>query len=672
MLFFRKLLIEQLVESFFKIGINFEVVHLNQVMSRIRLIFCFLFCLLSTCLYAQDVTNFTQFFINPYSINPSYAGIEGRGALFFAYRKQWAGIDGAPSIVNATFHAPTKVGLNYGLSLANDARGLLKTTSVLLTGGYTVTIDKTKFIRFGISAGAASNAVNTAEFENPLYDQNDPVLTKLLAKNMYLIGNAGLSIHLKSFHMGASLPNIFTPAYISTEAFSVNEVKPFQALIIHASNRFYFAKDKHVFEPYLIYRMNKDLPGQIEAAGVLHLNHVLWVGGAYKQDFGISALGGIKLQNFLLIGGSYSLKNTGVNELGSPSFEIQLGYIFGAKQKEIPVYSFVNTVKEKERRKTPAQIAAEKHKQELAIAKKKEEQLAIKKQQEERKLELAKREEEAKKVTPPVTQETKPVVTQQETKPVVTQQETKPVVTQKETKPVVTQQEAKPVVTQQETKPVVTQETKPVDTQQETKPVVTQETKPVVTQQETKPVVTQETKPVVTQQETKPVVTQETKPVITQQQQTTVPKRHDGGPRLKTDILEIDLPTYDTAHHEEQARIARIEEHAADPNEHHGDEPDAHPNSERHEFVKRGSHAEELEVADYVIIGVFKTGSNASHFSDGLSKLGFSADYGHLTEKNLWYVYIAKANDIDTAKAERNKFRKLKIFRDAWLLTVHH
>jgi type IX secretion system PorP/SprF family membrane protein len=616
-----------------KIEINFNVVHLNQLMRRIRLIFCFLLCFLSIGIYAQDVTNFTQFFINPYSINPSYAGIEGRGALFFAYRKQWADIEGAPSIVNFAFHAPTKLGLNYGLNLANDSRGILKTSSVMFTGGYTVNIDKNKFIRFGISAGAASNAVNTDEFENPLYDPNDPVLTKLLDKNMYLIGNAGLSIHLKSFHFGAALPNIFTPAYVSTEAFSVNEVQPFQSLLIHASNRFYFAKDKHVFEPYLIYRMNKDLPGQFEAAGVLHLNHILWVGGSYKQDFGISALGGIKLQNFLLIGGSYSLKNTGINELGSPSFEIQLGYIFGAKQKEIPVYSFVNTVKEKERRKTPTQIAAEKHKQELAIAKKKEEELAIKKQQEERKLELAKREEEAKKVTPPVTQETKPVVTQQ-TKPVVTQQETKPVVTQQETKPVVTQQETKPVVTQQETKPVVTQ----------------QETKPVVTQQETKPIVTQ--------QETKPVV----KP----------PDRHSGGARLKSDVLDIEVPSYDTAHHEEQARIARIEEHAADPNEHHGEDPDFHPNAERHEFVKRGSHAEELDVADYVIIGVFKTGGNASHFSDGLSKLGFSADYGHLSEKNLWYVYIAKANDIDTAKAERNKFRKLKIFRDAWLLTVHH
>jgi len=610
-------------------------------MRRIRLIFYCSFCFFSTCLYAQDITNFTQFFINPYSINPSYAGIEGRGALFLAFRKQWSGIEGAPTIGSFTFHAPTKIGVNYGLNFSNDSRGLLKTSAAMLTAGYTVTIDKNHFIRFGISGGAAFNSVNADEFDNPIYDPNDPVLNELLDKNTYLIGNAGISVHLKSFHFGASLPNIFTPAYISLDAFSVNEVQPFQSVIIHASNRFYFAKDKNVFEPYLVYRMNEGLPSQLEAAAVLHLNHTLWFGGSYKQDFGISALGGIKLQNFLLIGASYSLKSTGVNELNSPSFEIQLGYIFGAKRKEIPVYSFVNTVKEKEKRKTPTQLAAERKKadeerkkieaqkqqQELAkkqqeeavkqqeLAKKQQEELVKKQQEEAARIELAKKEEEAKRIAPVVVA---PIVTS-------------------------TNQQQQEVAKKQQEEAARIELAKKEEEVKRVAPVVVA------------PVVIPNKEPV-----KEPVV------VIP-------PKRHDGGPRLKSDVLDIEMPnTYDTAHHEEQARIARIEEHAADPDEHHEEAPDFHPNAERHEFVKRGGHAEELEVGDYVIVGVFKAQSNADHFSDGLVKLGFEGDYGHLSEKNLWYVYVTSTNDINKAKAERDKFRKMKIFRDAWLLTVHH
>jgi hypothetical protein len=208
-------------------------------------------------------------------------------------------------------------------------------------------------------------------------------------------------------------------------------------------------------------------------------------------------------------------------------------------------------------------------------------------------------------------------------------------------------------------------------------PVVPPKQEPVV-QAKQEPVVPPKQDPVV-QTKQEPVVAQKQEPVVQTKQEPVVavapPAKHDGGPRLKSEVLALDMlttPDYDTAHHEEQARIKRIDEHAKDPDEHHGESTDAHPNAERHEFVKRGGHKDELDVADYVVVGVFKSDANATHFAEGLKKLGFVADYGHLTEKNLWYVYIAQATDINQARAERDKYRKMKIFRDAWLLTVFH
>src|SRR5688572_2945591 len=129
-------------------------------MIRVRLLIFILTSLFSTCSFAQDITNFTQFFINPYSINPSYAGIEGRSALSLVYRKQWASIEGGPSIANLSFHTPTAFGLNYGLNFTNDAKGILSTSAASLTLGYTLTLDPKKFIRFGISGGVAYNALD--------------------------------------------------------------------------------------------------------------------------------------------------------------------------------------------------------------------------------------------------------------------------------------------------------------------------------------------------------------------------------------------------------------------------------------------------------------------------------------------------------------------------------
>lgn len=529
--------------------------------------------ILPCSLKAQDQTNFTQFFINPYSLNPSYAGIEGKDAFFLTYRKQWAEIEGAPTVVNFSYHAPINVGLNYGFNVTNDTRGIVSNTGLQLSFAYALVIDRHKFLRFGLSAGGAFNSIDFSGIPSGDPLLTDPAISGMLDKNFSLLGNAGLSLHLKSFHMGVSLPNIFSPAYVSEDAFTISEVKPFQSILTHASYRFYFAKDKYVFEPYAVYRVNSGLPSQFEFAGVLHMNHKLWLGGSYKQDFGISALGGIKVSELLAIGGSYSLKNSGINELNSPTYEISLSYLAGKKKKNAEVYSFVSTVKEKERKtqhKSASQTIAEKRKLEEQSKKKQQDELAKKKREEE----------EAKKKAAAAAA-------------------------------------------------VVVVAKKP----EEEKTAL-----PVVVQ---------------------PVV----KPPVT---------KHDGGPRLKSDMINLDIPSYDTAHHEEQARLNKLTEHAQDPDELHGQDTGYHPNVERHEFVTRGGHQNELEIGDYVIAGVFKSDANAKTYANGLTKLGFTADYGHITERNLWYVYVAHTFDINSARTERDKYRQMKIFKDSWLLTVQH
>jgi len=137
---------------------------------------------------------------------------------------------------------------------------------------------------------------------------------------------------------------------VSQDAFSVTEIKPLQSLVVHMSNRFYFNNNKNVFEPYLLYRINGGLPSQLEVAAVLHLNHVVYIGSSYKQDFGISALGGLKINNVFAVGVSYGIQNTGTNQLSSPTYEIHLGYLFGKHKKENFAYSFVDTHKEKEKK----------------------------------------------------------------------------------------------------------------------------------------------------------------------------------------------------------------------------------------------------------------------------------------------------------------------------------
>lgn len=498
----------------------------------------FLLFLISTFAYGQDQTNFTQFYVNPYLYNPSYVGIDGQTALSLIYKKQWMTVDGAPAIANLSFQAPLSPRAGFGFSVTNDTRGLLSNSSLLLTFGYNIALAEHAFIRFGISAGGTWNTVDMSKLESV---NNDLALRNILDNNAALTGNAGISFHIKTFQLGASMPTMFAPSYLSEDAFSITEIKPFQSIIVNASNRFYFGDDKHIFEPYALYRINADLPPQFEVAGVLHLNHTVWLGGSYKQDFGISALGGIKLQKVFAIGASYSLQNSGANELNSPSFEVTLNLLLGKRRKNAPLYSFVNTEKEKEKkpvRKSSSEVIAEKRKaEEEARKKQQEEQARIKKEEDEAK----KRVEEL----------------------------------------------------QQKAREEEAQRAKEEEAQRAREAELAKAREAELARETTPPPV----------------------------------------------------------------------EKAPPPSQPVADEG-------RHETFKRGGHAKELPTGEYIIAGVFSSEANASRYANGLRQLGYAVAYGYLTQKQLWYVYIYKSQDINQARVERDKYRKLRMFKDAWLLTI--
>lgn len=540
-------------------------------------VFVWLILLAQTRLCAQDYYNFTQFYVNPSLLNPSLTGADGKSALFLAYKNQWTGLSGAPRIANLNLQTALPSHLNLGVNLNSDRKGLINTSSLLFTGGYTLPVSNVHFVRFGISFGAAWNVVDMDQIN--FGTVTDPVQGALLDNSFQTLGNVGVSFHSDYFHVGVAVPNIFESVYLSQDAFNVNVSNPFETLIAHASYRMYLANNQHVFEPYVIYRYHQSKPPQLEAAAVLQLQNVIWLGGAYKQDFGISGLGGIKLNKVMSIGYSYTLKNTGANELSFPSHEISVGLLFGEHHKEVPSYSFVNTEKERHQKT---------YKELLARQKRKEAEL---KRQYER--DKARKEAQAKAAEP--------------------------------------------------------------------KPA---ETKPATPSPQTQ---TAQAQPV--QQPTQRPVTQ---PVVVQAPDTTTsrPVQHNAGPRFRHNDDPLANNQQDQQWHDENDRLNRLEAHADDPFAHH--EEEGHANAERHEFVKRGNHNAEMNMADYVIAGVFRGEENAKRFSDGLRELGFNdTDYGFLTERNLWYVHISESNDINDARAARDRYRKMKMFKDAWLLTVH-
>lgn len=507
--------------------------------------------------YSQNNSNLTHYFMNPFSINPSFAGADGKSSVFLTYRKQWVGIEGAPTVANFSFHTPVGKKVGFGLNVSNASRGLLNTTSGYLTVAYGVSFSKAVRLRFGISGGAAYNGVDVGEIDNLA---SDPELQGLLESNIYLIGNAGISLQFKTLNFGISIPNFFSDEYFSNEKVNVGETAPFENALLFLTNRFYFGDGKHVFEPFLLYRYSDVGPAQFEGSAAIHLNHVVWFGGSYKQDFGISAFGGIKVQKSLGIGYAYSLKNTGLNEINSPTHEIQLSILFGERDKDISYYSFIDTSKPDI--KTKRQRALEKQREEAAKkriaaaqAKRAEERQIA---EERQKIEAAKKAEEAKVA--------------------------------EETRQAEEARQAEEVRKAEEARQAKADEQLQAEKQQAEEKI---------------------------QEEQKPPV---------------------GKVEQKEEPSDKNLI-------EEQSTDERV-------------------------VVKRGGHMLELQPGEYVVVGAFNNYESAEEYSDELFFKGYQTRFGYISERGDWYVYIHKAESIENATQERDKYRKIGAFSKAWVLSV--
>lgn len=312
------------------------MVRVNRVL-KISLVGFFVITLFSA--NAQQPQVYNQFFMNPYMYNPAYAGVEGHAAVFVMYRDQWTNVEGAPQISHVSFHVPLEGGIAVGGAAFNVTQGLLTTSAVKASASYLINIDRTHFLRFGMSLGAGINSVNITEFDSP----GDQAFDNFLDQSAFFIGDVGVAYHFDHFNVGISLPNLFSYNPITQKEVADIEFSPTDNAILKMNYRGHISDD-FAFEPHLIYRYSNVLPHQYEAVLIAHLYHIVWVGASYRQDEGLIGLAGAKVKEKFAIGFAYELGNPNISSELGPTLEVNLGYHLGTKKDHAEhVSSFIKS-----------------------------------------------------------------------------------------------------------------------------------------------------------------------------------------------------------------------------------------------------------------------------------------------------------------------------------------
>ncbi|MFP4089546.1 MAG: type IX secretion system membrane protein PorP/SprF [Cyclobacteriaceae bacterium] len=73
-------------------------------MKQYIIVFGLILACLSQESYGQQSFRFSQYFQNPLTVNPAFAGVEGFVDLKIGYRQQWSGIEDAPETYFVSAH----------------------------------------------------------------------------------------------------------------------------------------------------------------------------------------------------------------------------------------------------------------------------------------------------------------------------------------------------------------------------------------------------------------------------------------------------------------------------------------------------------------------------------------------------------------------------------------
>lgn len=281
--------------------------------------------------HAQQNLVYNHYFLNPFLYNPSYLAHNGYTELYLNYRKQWAGFgDNAPSTATLNFHLPISYKMGIGATAYQDQQGVLRTTTALLSYGYQIyfgkNVDQVHKLAFGISAGMTYSYIPPDRVDNG--DIPDNALSN---RTSSMDGQVGFHYQLKNFRLSFALPRLFRTYVTSSEDFNSPSIQQITSTISSVSYNFALSQ-RIAFEPFIIYRTEKDFDPQYEAAGVLRIDNIAWLGGSYRQDYGPSAFLGFNIKDRYKVGYAYEFAPEQISGIGGGSHEFQLVVRLGKKK----------------------------------------------------------------------------------------------------------------------------------------------------------------------------------------------------------------------------------------------------------------------------------------------------------------------------------------------------
>ena len=311
--------------------------------------------------FAQTEPTYSQYIMNGFLINPSFAGRDGYSTVNLTVREQWIGMSGAPSTYAASFQTrilknsfiskstavrkkivkPTKGGkVGLGAYIFNDNNGIMRRTGMLFAYSYHIPMGKTGGIPNDLSLGLALKAyqfnVNTsgAILDNP----DDPLLNSYDRTKYIPDFNFGASFTTSKYYVGFAMTNILRGSLVFADT-SKTKGNELGGYYLTGGYKFPLSPD-WILEPSAFIKASDMFftSIQMDLTARVYYKEDYWAGLSYRTNDAIVMLMGLKYERFYFAY-AFDFTLTDIRKQSFGTHELSVAVKFGESARR---YRWIN------------------------------------------------------------------------------------------------------------------------------------------------------------------------------------------------------------------------------------------------------------------------------------------------------------------------------------------
>lgn len=302
-----------------------------------KLLTLFLLLLAFSSGNAQQDPMYSMYMFNGLVLNPAYAGSREQLSATLIGRKQWAGIEKAPTTESFSVHAPSANLRNgYGLTVVNDQNGFTSNTNSNFAYAYRAPVGKEGFFSLGLQFGLNLYRVRFSEVKT--YQDGDEAFSQGDISKIQGTAGTGVFFNTKRFYVGASVPNII-PNKLYNETMPASEAR--KSMHIFGTGGVILELGNAVkFKPSFLLKFSPHTPLALDANLAFLFAERLWLGGTWRPGDGFVGMIELNLGSFMRIGYAYDYVTNQLRPFAGSTHEIMLGFdmIFSKKKMVNPRY----------------------------------------------------------------------------------------------------------------------------------------------------------------------------------------------------------------------------------------------------------------------------------------------------------------------------------------------